>query len=634
MASVDFFPKLDRSVDLKESNAKASAASSAKAAQAAKKNALASSPLESNSSTDQTSFADVLERDRTANEPAVADKPVRSVKKDTPLRPENSQVKAVENRSDDERSEKSALKQKAVTQFIDEMQSKFGVSTEEVLSAFAQLDEEALNGRPEDAMSQFLVALQIPQEQMPEAGKLYMKMVRETGDAILGEKVTGDKAVVAFEVVSPKEMKLKKINDSVTQLSDKFFSGSQSSTTLAANGLGLQDPNSRTQNSEDYIAKILGQQSSNDVQAKGAQTTPSATDQKSNDGKMSLFGLGLAATGAATLATPKLAGQAKQMGEAGGTAASLANDLTQGLNSADQSSSFASLESAMSGENSSGFDSQQNGGNDQTLENMLSKMQASASQLAPSAFAAAAAQAAKGAYEATTTEPRASEKDVSKSVDASDVSVAGLGQTSPTAEAKLPLAAGGMMLAEPTMTPEQRQDNINEIIRQAQVIVKEGGGEMKMELRPEGIGHVHLKVMVQDGKVDVQMLTESDSAKKLLESGLDDLKLQLAANKLQVETMKVEAGADAAFKKFEQSMGDQQREQARQFASDFMGQFRDERQSFFSNYMDRGGNSRGYRSDSRKRGNVDPTQVDGVVQANSTSNGRESNGNRRLNLVA
>lgn len=632
MASVDFFPKLDRNLDLQQSNAKTGAAP-AKAGQAAKKGA--SSALESK---DQVSFADVLERGTEAAEPAVGDKPLAPAKKEAPLRAEAVKARPVEARIDDVDSEKAALKQKAVVDFIDQMQSKFGVSTEEVVSAFSQLDEEALNGKPEDAMSQFLMALQLPKDQMQDAGKLYLKMVNETGDAMLSEKIASEKSVVAFEVLSPKEMKLRKTTESLNQLSDKFFSGPQVKQTI--DPLTGQPIAPKFEGAEKTLAAMMGDASqSASVPANVKNTNQNSIEQSSSGGKFSLAGLGMTAVGGGAALAAQAAAQSKsaapKLGEAaGGTADALTGDVALSAAGANLEQSLSALEAAFGGEASQNFGDQAgNGESAQNFESALSRLQANSAQMAaPSAFAAAAAQAAKGAYQQSA-ETRGSEKELS-SADLSQAPVVGLGQSMAPTEAKMNLAAGGMVVAQPTMTPEQRQDNINEIIRQAQVIVKEGGGEMKMDLRPEGIGQVHLKVMVQDGKVDVQMLTESDSAKKLLESGLSELKSQLAASKLHVETMKVEAGAEAAFKRFEQGAQDQQREQARQFASDFMGQFRDERQSFFGNYMDRGNSSRGYRADTRKRGNVAPVQVDGVVSANSTSNGREANSNRRLNLVA
>ncbi len=56
---------------------------------------------------------------------------------------------------------KSALRQKAVLEFMSQMQIQFGVEPDALMSAFSELDDEALFGRPEDAVSQFLANLQL-----------------------------------------------------------------------------------------------------------------------------------------------------------------------------------------------------------------------------------------------------------------------------------------------------------------------------------------------------------------------------------------------------------------------------------------------------------------------------------------
>jgi flagellar hook-length control protein FliK len=191
---------------------------------------------------------------------------------------------------------------------------------------------------------------------------------------------------------------------------------------------------------------------------------------------------------------------------------------------------------------------------------------------------------------------------------------------------KLATALGttGGMLA--TNTIEQRS-NGPELMRQAQLLVNQGGGEMKMQLRPEGLGEVHLKVKVENGQVQIQMLTESDSAKKAIEGSLDELRSGLAQNKLHVDAMKIEVGTDLAKQRFEQQQQESQRDQARQMAQNFMGQFREGRQGFHQSL----GENRGWREYRPSRVADAPT-ADAVVSASSSA--RAASASRRLDLVA
>lgn len=173
--------------------------------------------------------------------------------------------------------------------------------------------------------------------------------------------------------------------------------------------------------------------------------------------------------------------------------------------------------------------------------------------------------------------------------------------------------------------------NAKDIIRNAQILMKNGGGEMKMQLKPEGVGDVTLKVAVKDGQVGIQMVTENDTAKKTLESGLEELKTSLAQHKLHVDAVKIEVGTEMAKQRFEQAQQDSSREQARQMAQDFMGQFRQDREGFRQSFADMAG-SRGYQQPKRNRlPEIDPVDVAAV--SNSKTNSKNT-GERRLNLVA
>lgn len=169
--------------------------------------------------------------------------------------------------------------------------------------------------------------------------------------------------------------------------------------------------------------------------------------------------------------------------------------------------------------------------------------------------------------------------------------------------------------------------NAQDLVRHAQILMKNGGGEMKMQLKPEGVGDVTLKVQVKDGQVAIQMLTENDSAKKLLESGLDDLKTSLAQHKLHVDALKIEVGGEMAKQRFEQAQQDSSREQARQMAQDFMGQFRQDREGFRSGFFDQSG----FKNYQQPKRNATP-DLEPVVTS-SVSN-KSNSGERRLNLVA
>lgn len=127
------------------------------------------------------------------------------------------------------------------------------------------------------------------------------------------------------------------------------------------------------------------------------------------------------------------------------------------------------------------------------------------------------------------------------------------------------------------MTADQTEASVKQIMNQAQYLIKKGGGEMKVQMTPEGMGQIQLKVLVQDGKVNVQMAAETSEAKKAIESSLPELRSSLAAHKLSMDHVKVDVvsgpSTDTASRNDMQSGADSGREGTRQFWNQFQEQF-------------------------------------------------------------
>lgn len=100
------------------------------------------------------------------------------------------------------------------------------------------------------------------------------------------------------------------------------------------------------------------------------------------------------------------------------------------------------------------------------------------------------------------------------------------------------VVSGGLVANAPNSA--DTDSNVRQILSQAQYLIKKGGGEVNVEMTPEGMGKVQMKVLLQDGKVNVQMATESHEAKKMIESSLSELRSSLAAQKLSMDHVKVD----------------------------------------------------------------------------------------------
>ncbi len=132
---------------------------------------------------------------------------------------------------------------------------------------------------------------------------------------------------------------------------------------------------------------------------------------------------------------------------------------------------------------------------------------------------------------------------------------------------------------------EEKIENMQSIVKQARAFIDDGGGSMEIHLQPEGLGKVQLKVAVNDGQVNVEMLADNVHAKKALEEGLFDIKSALEGQKLLVETLKVEMSPDYQ-KDFSDLQQHMQEQANRDFAEQFLGQFRQEREERFGGLFD------------------------------------------------
>ncbi len=164
---------------------------------------------------------------------------------------------------------------------------------------------------------------------------------------------------------------------------------------------------------------------------------------------------------------------------------------------------------------------------------------------------------------------------------------------------KLSVATGTGLASQPA---QLSNENVEKLISGSQTLIQKGGGEMKIQMNPEGLGQIHLKIKVQDGQVGVQMMADTIEAKKLLETSMNDLKLGLAEHKLSLNTLKVDV-AEQASQNMNQNF-DFKREEAR----DFLGQFRQFNESFRQGAHENSG-IKAYRKSTQTTPDIQPIEA-------------------------
>lgn len=127
--------------------------------------------------------------------------------------------------------------------------------------------------------------------------------------------------------------------------------------------------------------------------------------------------------------------------------------------------------------------------------------------------------------------------------DGSEVKAFHVGHESFKADLGMSSSGSALRAEGPTQAQTQaKMDNLEgmqNVFNQAQYLVKKGGGEVSVEMTPDGLGKVHLRMMVENGNVQLELSTQNQSTKKLIEEHISDLKSSLAAHQMNVEHVKI-----------------------------------------------------------------------------------------------
>lgn len=85
-------------------------------------------------------------------------------------------------------------------------------------------------------------------------------------------------------------------------------------------------------------------------------------------------------------------------------------------------------------------------------------------------------------------------------------------------------------------------DVIDQIVKKATMMLRANSSEMRIELKPEFLGKMMIKIVVEDGLVTARFVTENQQVKNLLESNLMTLRQSLEAQGIRVERTEVNIG--------------------------------------------------------------------------------------------
>ncbi len=482
-----------------------------------------------------------------------------------------------------------------IAQFIDQMDQEIGLPSEKVLATLDQFDFSVLSQKPQTALENFIDLTGVEPESQEKAGQIFVNFLQDLKKAS-GQPEEQSKSL-KVEVLSAQDYVRKQRNEGIDRLNSKFFSAGTGSFDISAMNMRGSDlsqieiPKAFPQNIQTHpqFAQNAQAPGQNDPMQSLGEFFRDANDV--SNGKASVQQNGLLSSELST-----------QMSE---SLVQKLNNLTNKSKAAAQSLAAYGKMAAQAGEGIQvtppfGKLAQASTGANQQAVNINELM------LAGSMNQGMAQEAAANGEQTLQGDAQSFEN-----------LVLGQGQAKTSQAGEV---AKGFMVETPQLTPQQRQENFGEIVKQAQVMAKDGGGEMKMQLRPEGVGEINLKVNVKDGQVNVQMIASNKQAKALLEDGIADLKMNLSGNKLTLEDLKIDLAQDAR-KDYQQNPEEQARQEQREFAQGFMNQYRQEREVFH-----------GGLSGIPKRPGSTPAEPSDDIKPIVNESSKESR--RRLNLVA
>ena len=107
-----------------------------------------------------------------------------------------------------------------------------------------------------------------------------------------------------------------------------------------------------------------------------------------------------------------------------------------------------------------------------------------------------------------------------------------------------PVEAAAAAKGRETAAAPVKADVFDQIVQRAAVHVKNDQGEMRIDLKPEFLGHVRLQIVTENQQVTVRILTELPMVRDMIESNIQQLKSDLQQQGLRVERVEVAVADD------------------------------------------------------------------------------------------
>jgi flagellar hook-length control protein FliK len=100
-------------------------------------------------------------------------------------------------------------------------------------------------------------------------------------------------------------------------------------------------------------------------------------------------------------------------------------------------------------------------------------------------------------------------------------------------------ATAGTETGETHHPKDLRAETLGQIVDKAVFRLRNGQSEVRIDLKPDSLGHVRLQIVTENHQVSLRIMAESHAAKNLIDSGIGQLKADLQAQGLRVDELEV-----------------------------------------------------------------------------------------------
>lgn len=515
-------------------------------------------------------------------------------------------------------------RRQALQSLLKKMHDELGVDAEAIVAAFASLTPQELRQPPEMTLEKVIQALPLDPAQQAQAKVIFQDMLKQTAVNGMSDYLKGSHRQLSLEVLSQREAQRREIGRGVEKMQNQFF-GPQAPVVAPLQQNLVDVANRYTQqkgeSEKSGVVAPMWQQAQTNAMAPAfneLSQLPVMQPQAQTSEGFDISGLGMESVtddtgedvpGLGQTAAPQQMPAAmtkKQVAQAAIAAALAANS---------ESSEASTTTPAQSELAKSFFEKQFSDKSPAPIQAQAGPAAATPAPPMPPVVNAPAMPSMSLAMPKLGGDDAQTQDEAGN--DAQNFSTPGaeLLQKAP-GQSNVQKHESFVINTQPTQTQEAK--NIREIVSQAQFLAQKGGGEMKVSLNPEGLGQVNMKVAVKGGQISVEMVADSSDAKRVLERGIGELKSSLMAHNLKVDQIRVDVPSDIS-----RHLGQQNDEAQRQFAQQFLEQFRQDNREWRGAFTDISG-AKAYSS---QRDEAEQGQV-------PSSSNRRRGESRRLDLVA